>query len=157
MQYRMKTHPLEHSQIERLLQTSQTAVIATLNQDGTPYAVPIHFVYQNGTVFFHGLPKGQKIENLRANPAVSLTVYEMQSLLLDPDGRPCETNTQYESVVLSGNAFIVEDLVQKQAALKAIVQKYTPQLSGSPLPEPMVRGTAVVRIDVTACTGKYYS
>jgi hypothetical protein len=40
--------------------------------------------------------------------------------------------------------------------LKKIVEKYTPHLLNNEIPNNMVKGTAVIRIDVTEMTGKYY-
>ncbi|MBO0533034.1 pyridoxamine 5'-phosphate oxidase family protein, partial [Clostridium botulinum] len=40
--------------------------------------------------------------------------------------------------------------------LQKIVEKYTPHLTDAPLPENMVRGTAVIRISIAELTGKYY-
>lgn len=157
MQNRMKTHPLDAKQIEKLLKHTQTGCIATINPDGTPYVTPIHFIYENEKVYFHGLPRGQKIDNIRANPSVSLTVYEMESLLLDPDGKPCDTNTKYQSVILSGTASILDDLQHKKDILAAIVRKYTPHLEDANLPDNMVKGTAVIEIKTQNVTGKYYA
>ena len=95
MQQRMKTHPLDPQRTEALLRQSPVASLATLNRDGTTYVTPVHFVWDGRAAYFHGLPAGQKLENLRANPAVSLMAYRMDRLLLDEAGRPCETNTQY--------------------------------------------------------------
>ncbi|MEA5085229.1 MAG: pyridoxamine 5'-phosphate oxidase family protein [Lachnospiraceae bacterium] len=156
MQHRMKTHPLDTEKIESLLCKSQVATIATINNDGTPYTTPIHFVYQENAIYFHGLPKGQKIDNIRANPLVSLAVYEMDFLILDSDNRPCETNTKYQSVIITGKAYVLEDYHQKEATLELIVQKYTPQLSNVSLPKNMVKGTAVIKIEISELTGKYY-
>ncbi len=156
MQHRMKTHQLNENQIDHLLRNTQIGCIATINPDGTPYVTPIHYVYEDEKVYFHGLPKGQKIDNLKANPNISLTVYEMDSLLLDLNEKPCDTNTKYQSVILSGAAYVVEDLQHKRKVLNAIVQKYTPQLSGKELPDNMVKGTAVIEIKPQEITGKYY-
>ncbi|WP_400208963.1 pyridoxamine 5'-phosphate oxidase family protein [Candidatus Methanomassiliicoccus intestinalis] len=156
MQHRMKTHPLEASQINDLLCKVQTGCIATLNADGTPYVTPIHFIYENGSLYFHGLPEGQKISNIKANPHISLTAYVMDSFLLDPEGKPCDTNTKYQSVIVAGTAAILDDLQQKRNILTAIVKKYTPHLADTALPDNMVKGTAVVEITVQSITGKYY-
>ena len=59
-------------------------------------------------------------------------------------------------MILAGQASVVEDPGEKAAALALIVQKYTPQLAGRPLPEGMVAGTAVVKIQPQSLTGKYY-
>ena len=55
-----------------------------------------------------------------------------------------------------GTAEIVCDTERKRAVLDAIVDKYTPQLSGIRLPDNMVKGTAVVEIRITEMTGKYW-
>ena len=54
MQHRMKTHPLDAKQIDSLLLKEQTGCIATVNSDGTPYVTPIHFVFVDGKMYFHG-------------------------------------------------------------------------------------------------------
>ena len=64
-----------------LLSSRQVGTIATINKDGTPYCVPVHFVYADGKIYIHGLPAGQKIDNLIANPNVCLSVYNMDCLL----------------------------------------------------------------------------
>lgn len=132
------------------------AHIATINSDGTPYVTPVHFFHRDGCVYIHGLPAGQKIDNIKENPAVCLSVCEMEGLLLDPDGNPCDTNTKYQSVILQGTASLIMDLEEKEEALKGIVEKYTPHLSNKTLPPNMVKGTAVLRIQVEQATGKYF-
>lgn len=156
MQHRMRTHPLNQPQMDSLLDRVEVASLATINPDGTPYVTPVHFLYQGGAIYVHGLPAGQKIDNIKVNPAVCLTVYEMEGLLLDPAGNPCDTNTRYQSVILQGTAALLADTEAKRAVLEGIVQKYTPALSGGALPENMVRGTAVLKISVNTMMGKYY-
>ncbi|MCQ4936529.1 pyridoxamine 5'-phosphate oxidase family protein [Anaerotignum propionicum] len=157
MQYRMKAHPLSEEQIIKLLGRSQTGSLATLNPDGTPYVTPVHFVYYNNKIYAHGLPKGKKLDNITHDKRVGFSIYEMDKLLLDPNEKPCDTNTKYESIILSGNAMLVEDIQVKEDILKKVVEKYTPHLAGKELPAPMVKGTAVIQIDIMEMTGKYYS
>ncbi len=94
MQHRMKTHPLTKEKIDNLLLSTSIGSLATLNNDGSPYVIPVHFLYYNKAIYIHGLPKGQKVDNIGADSRVSMTVYEMESLLLDPNEEPCETNTK---------------------------------------------------------------
>ncbi len=157
MQHRMKTHQLSEEQIHQLLGRSQTGSLTTLNSDGTPYIIPIHFVYYKNAIFAHGLPKGKKIDNISNDARVGFCVYEMDKLLLDPNGNPCDTNTKYESVIISGTARLADDINEKGNILKKIVEKYTPHLAGKELPINMVKGTVVIQIDITEMTGKYYS
>ncbi len=156
MQHRMQTHPLTEQQINHLLLRAQTGSLATLNPDGTPYSNPIHFVYYDEAIFIHGLPKGKKLDNIAHDSRVGFSVYEMNELLLEPQGKPCNTNTKYESVIISGMAKLVDDIEEKRTVLKRIVEKYTPHIVNNEIPDNMVKGTAVIRIDVTEITGKYY-
>lgn len=89
MQYRMRTHPLSQEQIEKLLKESQAGTLATINTDGTPYITPIHFVYEKNHIYMHGLPAGQKISNIKNNPAVCFNIYHMDCLLFDKEEKLC--------------------------------------------------------------------
>ncbi len=156
MQNRMKTHPLDEEKVNSLLHSAKTCNLATINSDGTPYCTPIHFIYWNDVIYFHGLPKGQKLENITRDSRVGISIYEMEGLLLDEEGKPCDTNTKYESIIITGNAKAVSDNEEKTNVLKKIIEKYTPDLTNKELPDNMIKGTAVMRIDITKLTGKYY-
>lgn len=153
----MKTHPLTKEQIDELLHKVQTGSLATINSDGTPYIVPVHFLYLDNLLYIHGLPVGKKIDNIIKNPNICLSVYEMDCLLLDPNGNPCDTNTKYQSVIINGTAALVEDIENKRNVLNNIVKKYTPHLFNKTLPENMIKGTAVIQLSIHNLTGKYYS
>lgn len=156
MQNRMKTHTLTMQQVVELYERAQVGRIVTQNPDGFPYAVPIHFIYYNGKIYTHGLPKGQKLDNIAQNSKVCFEVDEMISLLHDGVSTACDVNTEFSSAIALGNAHLVEDARCKRDVLDMIVKKYTPHLSGATLPDTMVNCTAVVEIVISECTGKYY-
>ena len=60
------------------------------------------------------LPAGQKLDYIRADPKVCFTVYELHQLLMDPEERPCFTDTAYTSVVIQGTAALLTDLGKKK-------------------------------------------
>ena len=157
MQNRMKMHQLSKEQIENILRNQPVGVIATIDKSGYPYAVPVHFVIHEDKLYIHGLPKGQKVENILSNSKVCFTVYDMKKLIMDDSEKACDTNTEYESVVVMGTAIVVEDIRIKEIALDAVVCKYTPHLSNQKLPDNMINGTCVIEIISEICTGKYYN
>ena len=156
MQERMEKHQLTQEEIECLLTAAQTGVLSTLDPDGAPYAIPVHFAAVDGAVYFHCRTKGRKTDNLLADPRVCFTVYDMRGLILPDEPRPCGVNTAYQSVVIRGRAALVEAADEKLAALNAIVAKYTPQFIGKELPQTAVNATAVVKITPSRTTGKFY-
>lgn len=156
MQQRMKEHPLTKEKIDSFLDRAPVGRIATLNENGFPYVVPVHFVIHDEKIYFHGLHTGQKIKNLKRNAKVCFEVDEMLGVLFDEDETACGTNTDYNSVIVIGNAAFIIDVDLKRAVLEKIVDKYTPHYSGRALPEKMVATTGVVEISVLECTGKYF-
>ena len=156
MQQRMKEHPLTDDQIHALLTASRVGTLATLDADGTPYALPVHFVWEDGNVYIHGLPQGRKLDNIARDGRVSFMTYRMDGLLMPDNDIPCDVNTQYQSVVIRGTASLVNDEERKVAILRRIVSKYTPRLANRPLPPAMVAGTAVIEVTPSAVSGKYY-
>ena len=155
MQGRMKQHRLSEKEINEVLENAQVGRIATLNENGFPYIVPVHFVMHEENIYIHGLIKGQKIANLIRNNKVGFEVDEMGEIIPDTEN-PCDTNTEFRSVIVSGTAKMVEDAVLKEKILQAIVYKYTPQLSHLEFPEKMMKATGVIEISIVEITGKYY-
>lgn len=154
MQNRMREHQLNEGQIKEILIKAAVGNFATIDEKGFPYVVPVHFVYYEDKIYIHGLPKGQKINNLNANEKVGFGINEMKSLLMGDSA--CDVNTEYESIIITGTAKLVTDYCLKENILDKIVDKYTPIFSQSKLPDNMIKGTGIIEISVLSCTGKYY-
>ncbi len=146
-----------NTDIKDFLETAASGVLATLDFEGAPYSVPVHFVYVNEKIYIHSNKTGEKISNICHDPRVCFTAYRMDELLFNADIKsPCRVNTKYQSVVVKGRASLVENITIKREILKAIVEKYTPELADLPMPEAAVRQTAVIEITQVCCTEKYY-
>lgn len=154
MQGRMKTHQLAEAEIDVLLEKSPVGHLGTVNGNGVPYVVPVHFVYEKGVIFIHGLNQGEKLSNIQSNPNVCLEVSEMLGFILDD--KACDVNTAYNSVVVKGKAEIISDEGTKIDALNKVVKKYTPHLSGQAFPGSMLIATGIIKIAIEEVTGKYY-
>ncbi|MCD7906209.1 MAG: pyridoxamine 5'-phosphate oxidase family protein, partial [Clostridium sp.] len=153
MQGRMKQHQLSTSEIDTFLKVQKVGRLATLNPDGYPYITPVHFVYLDNYIYIHGLCKGQKIDNVKRNPAVCFEIDEMSGLILDE--KPCDVNTSYQSIIILGKAYLTNE-EEKIGALKELVHKYTPHFSDTPFPTNMLKVTTVIKITIQQITGKYY-
>ena len=157
MEKRMRDHQLSDEETTYLLENAASGVLATLDEKGSPYCVPVHFVYLDQAIYVHGLNIGEKIDNMQRDPRVGFTAYTMEKLLYNTDTKsPCNVNTKYQSVVIKGSAVLVDDTQMKLDILKAIVQKYTPELASLSIPKSAVLQIAVIKITPAICTGKYY-
>ncbi len=116
----------------------------------------MHFAAADNRIYFHGLNRGEKISNIRANPKVCFELDDYISLMPGDGSSPCEADAEYESVVIRRQARVMDDFEQKKQALEMIVAKYTPSLSALEMPEAQIRGTAVIEVTIESVTGKYH-
>lgn len=156
MRHRTKTHLLTKEQIDDLFKRAEVGRLGTFSSNGFPYVLPMHFVYVDNKIYMHGLPKGKKIDNIKFNSNVCFEVDEMLSLLYEGVENPCDVNTEFNSIILEGKGSLVSDFDEKKLALSSIVAKFTPHLVDKELPSKMINGTAVIKIDILECVGRYY-
>lgn len=155
MQGRMKQHQLNPAEITEVLNKAEVGRIATNDPNGFPYIVPVHYIYWNEKIYIHGLIKGQKIAYLKQDSKVGFEVDEMGAILPDTTV-VCDTNTEFRSVIILGNAQMIDEPELKKEILKHIVKKYTPELSHMEFPANMFKATGIIEITPSAITGKYY-
>jgi uncharacterized protein len=155
MQGRMKEHPLSPEEIKSLLLAEQVGNLGTISAGGFPYITPVHFVLIEDKIYVHGLRIGQKIKYLKENPKVGFEVFKMNGLIHDPE-LPCDTNTDYQSVIILGTAKLIDDDSLKIKVLDEVVKKFTPQHTGKAYPAAMLKATGVIEITALETTGKYF-
>lgn len=112
----------DREKIGKFLQDARVGVIGMKGGD-FPYAVPVNFVWYEGSIFFHGIGSGKKTDILSEEPPVCFTVYEEYGTVIDP--MPCHADTAYMSVMLFGKVKKVDDFEEAATALQKLVEKYT--------------------------------
>jgi nitroimidazol reductase NimA-like FMN-containing flavoprotein (pyridoxamine 5'-phosphate oxidase superfamily) len=157
--------------------------ISSIDSNGFPQIIPMNFVFvqssqmnskdkndrdfkgimtasELGAVYMHSHPFGEKLENIRRNSKVGFEVDRhvcfLPSYFFHPSDAS-QADTLYISVVMKGNAFLVNDNNEKAAALNALMQKYQKEGRYEPLDEnmPSVKEVSVIRVDLKEIRGKY--
>jgi nitroimidazol reductase NimA-like FMN-containing flavoprotein (pyridoxamine 5'-phosphate oxidase superfamily) len=118
-----------------------------------PYIVPVCFGFSGDTLYVHGALKGRKMDLIQDRPEVCFEV-ETGVEVLASDA-PCNWSVRFRSIIGYGLARVLDDPDEKAAALGIIMARYAPDRAEPWIfPENAIRGTAVVRIDITSMTGK---
>ncbi|MGB9200233.1 pyridoxamine 5'-phosphate oxidase family protein [Methanobacterium sp.] len=125
----------DKEKIEKFLLESRIGIIG-MNGDEFPYAVPVNFIWNDGSIFFHGMGSGKKETILSSGPPVCFTVYEEYGTVTDPV--PCHADTAYMSVMLFGNVKKVVDFDEAALVLQNLVEKYTPRYYKHPLTAKLI-------------------
>ena len=120
----------DKEKIEKFLESARVGVIG-MNGGDFPYAVPVNFLWYEGSIFFHGIGSGKKMGILSEEPPICFTVYEEYGTVMDP--MPCHADTAYMSVMLFGKVKKIDDFEEAATVLQKLVEKYTPGHYKKPL------------------------
>lgn len=140
----------DRSEIDDILNESQIGSFATINPDGTPYVVPINYVYHNGKIYFHCALKGKKLDNIRQNPRVCFSTYIVERIVLTE--KADDTSIRYRSVIVNGKARLIDVPAIKMEVFMALTAKYNK--NSEPPSLECVSRTGIVEIEIEEITGK---
>lgn len=121
---RRNRQQLTQEQAWALLEQGSYGVLAVQGDSGWPYAVPLNYVCQAGSIYFHCAKAGHKLDAMRAHPQVCFTVVGKSDVVSS------KFTTYFSSVVAFGTARVVEENSARLAVLRALVEKYSPHEPG---------------------------
>lgn len=141
---------LDEARALELLAHGEYGVLSMVSDDGG-YGIPVNFVWDgDSSVYIHCAPVGRKLQALAANPKVSLCIVGNVHLL------PSRFTTEYESVILFGNARMNLSEEEKMKALRLLIDKLSPE--HKQIGDKYARGSfhrvEIIRIDFTTFSGK---
>ena len=148
MRRKEKLMPMEAAR--RILTEAEYGTLATMGQDGYPYATPLNFVYHENFIYFHTAASGQKLDNIEFIPRVCFSVVGYHKLLAD------KFDTEYDSVTVFGSAGRVVDAMERRHALLLLVDKYSSawRQQGIEYIDGGNCAAAICKIEVQHITGK---
>lgn len=96
--------------VEEFLTSEPLAAFLATSRDDRPHVAPLWYRYEDGTVEI--ATTGQKLENIRANPRVSLSVQK------------AEAGIPEWMVTLRGTATVIEDEDENREGIRRINRRY---------------------------------
>ena len=148
------------NKIIEFLNEEKTGRISSIDENGYPQIIPMNFVFINDVIYMHSHTKGEKLDNIKRNTKVGFEVDRnlefLPSYFFDPNDASL-ADTLYISVVIKGEAKIVEDVKEKVLALNGLMKKYQPEGNYEPMNENMevLDAVAVIKVIPKEMNGKY--
>ena len=133
-----------------ILARAEWGVLATVDADGWPYAVPLNHTLVGGDLILHCATEGHKLRNLAQQAKVSFCVVTQAEAL------PLDLATRYESAIAFGRAEVLQDADERRSALIALGARFAPDQADQvarEIEKELFR-TAVLRIVIERVTGK---
>jgi uncharacterized protein len=174
MQLTKKLEIQSKKKIIEFLHNQPVGRIASIDINGYPQVIPINFVFvqaddphtnsqsiiKSDAVYMHSHPFGEKLDNIKRNEKVGFEVDQHICFLPSYYFHPTDASqadTLYISVVIKGNASIVEDNKEKASALNALMKKYQKEGRYQTLHPYMssVNEVTVIKIVPKEMHGKY--
>ena len=148
----MKKRKMDEEKLEQFLHGHRIATLAVNGDEGWPYAVPVHYLYHQGYLYFHSAKFGYKMDAIARDGRVCLTIIGDTQVLKE------KFTATFESAVVEGRAQLVEDDAERLEVLKAMIESWcgTFDAAGQDMIDRTIGRTAVVRVEVERKTGKAY-
>lgn len=141
---------LSEAEARQIMAEAAYGFLATVGEDGWPYAVPVNHVLAGDILYFHSAQAGHKLENLAHEERVAFSAVTRAEIV------PQEVTTHYRSAIAFGRASLVEDPAEKLRALELLGSRFCAGFETEIQEEIRKHGprTAVVRILIERITGK---
>ncbi|KEZ87022.1 MFS transporter [Clostridium sulfidigenes] len=135
--------------IEIILTNGEYGVLATVGENGYPYTVPLSYVYQDNSIYFHCAKEGHKLDNIEKNPKVSFCV------VTDTEVLPGKFSTNYKSIIAFGEAKELTGAL-KRDILFEFIKKYSQSFieEGKRYIEKAQDSAKIIEIKIEHITGK---
>lgn len=117
---RRKGQQLTAEACQDVLRHATAGVLALQGDGGYPYAVPLSYVYDGKSIYFHSALQGHKVDAIRQSNKCSFCVIEQDDI------HPAEFTTYYRSVIAFGRISIISDEEEKLQALRLLGRHYAP-------------------------------
>ncbi|MDF2514151.1 MAG: Pyridoxamine 5-phosphate oxidase [Herbinix sp.] len=133
-----------------ILNNGTSGVLAVYGDEGYPYAVPLSYVYHDSKIFFHCAKSGHKLDAIERNSKVSFCVIDQDKVV------PEEYTSYFRSVIVFGNARILDDETEKRSALVMLAARYSPdQVQGrQQVIESQFKQVCLIELSIDHMSGK---
>ena len=134
----------------KVVEMCQYAVISMIDEDGSPYCVPVNIVRDGNRIYFHSATVGKKAIALRMNPRVCINCVTNAEVVQS------SYTTLFDSATLFGTVQEVEDTEERLEAMRKICLRHAPDHMER-FEASIARSftnTAIWRVTVESITGK---
>jgi uncharacterized protein len=131
--------------------------------DNTPYSIPLNFVHDKESIYFHGSKKGKKMQMIYENTNASFSVVQsysiIQSYFSSNDLLACPATHFFKSIIIDGQIEIIDSYEEKVKAMSLLMEKLQKEGGYKPFTdkayEKMLNAVAVYKLNKKNLTAKF--
>lgn len=144
----------EREKSEAILARCEICYVGMVDEDATPYVIPMNFGYEDGVIYLHSGPTGRSIDILSRNNRICICFSSDHELVFQHPKVACSYRMKAKSVICYGHVNFIEEPEQKRRALDIIMRHY----SGRDFvySEPALKNVKVWEVSIEQITAKEY-
>ena len=149
---RRRERGLTIEKARRVIEESDFGVMSTVDAQGVPYGVPIHFALEGNKLYFHGTVSedSRRALNLQVNDRVSICFVRHCRVVQD------ELSTDYASAIVSGRVCLAEG-EDKARCINALIRRFAPDNSPERNARELTENMHITKwwmVEIESVTGK---
>ncbi|EPJ5863585.1 MULTISPECIES: pyridoxamine 5'-phosphate oxidase family protein [Raoultella] len=139
------------AEIDAILSRERVMYIA-LSCDDVPFLLPVFYVWNGTSLYFHSARAGSKIEIMKKNRAICFAISQYGGVV--EDELACNYEARHRTVIGLGQVHFVDDDAEKIAMLQQLMAGFSDKSFTFPVAN--LTATQVIRIDISSMKGKQH-
>lgn len=134
-----------------IIDENEFAVLCLNDPTGKPYGVPMEYVRQDHSLYFHGAKEGRKVSSMQATPWGCAVILGENEIIPQKFGR------KYQSVIVEGGIELIDEPEIKRQVMIWVVRRKSPDYveKGLTVVERMLDRVLVYKMNMEIVSGKH--
>ena len=134
-----------------IVDENQYAVLCLNDPAGRPYGLPMDYVRQGNSLYFHGSKEGRKVNSMKATPWACAVIIGENEIVPNKFGR------KYKSVIVEGGIELIDEPEFKRQVMTWVVKRKSPDYfeKGLTVIKKMLDRVLVYKMNMETVSGKH--
>ena len=134
-----------------IVDENQYAVLCLNDPAGRPYGLPMDYVRQGNSLYFHGSKEGRKVNSMKATPWACAVIIGENEIVPNKFGR------EYKSVIVEGGIELIDEPEFKRQVMTWVVKRKSSDYfeKGLTVIEKMLDRVLVYKMNMETVSGKH--
>ena len=134
-----------------IVDENQFAVLCLNDPAGRPYGLPMDYVRQGNSLYFHGSKEGRKVNSMKATPWACAVIIGENEIV------PNKFDKKYKSVIVEGGIELIDEPEFKRQVMTWVVKRKSPDYfeKGLTVIKKMLDRVLVYKMNMETVSGKH--
>ena len=134
-----------------IVDENQFAVLCLNDPAGRPYGLPMDYVRQGNSLYFHGSKEGRKVNSMKATPWACAVIIGENEIVPNKFGR------KYKSVIVEGGIELIDEPEFKRQVMTWVVKRKSSDYfeKGLTVIKKMLDRVLVYKMNMETVSGKH--